>query len=143
MQYDDATTSISQIAGTTVYFKIVAKDKGNNLSGASNIVTCNIKDQAAEKRLFIGDSYSFELEQNYPNPFNPSTTIAYQIPSDSKVSLKVYDVLGKEVASLVDEYKSMGRYEVVFNAENLSNGMYIYQLKAGDYVSSKKLLLVK
>ncbi len=86
---------------------------------------------------------SYELFQNYPNPFNPSTTISYQVPNYCRVTLKVFDVLGKEVTTLVDEYKSMGKYDVQFNAKNLASGMYIYQIKAGDFVSSKKLMLMK
>ena len=85
----------------------------------------------------------FILEQNYPNPFNPSTTITYQVPKLSLVSLKVYDVLGKEVESLVNEEKYPGRYTVNFNASNLASGVYIYRLRVNDYVSSKKMLLLK
>ncbi|MGE5436946.1 MAG: T9SS type A sorting domain-containing protein [Syntrophothermus sp.] len=83
------------------------------------------------------------LFNNYPNPFNPSTTISYQIPSFGRVTLKVYDILGREVASLVDEYKSEGKYSVQFNASNLPSGIYVYELKSNNFVSSKKLLLVK
>jgi len=85
----------------------------------------------------------FRLEQNYPNPFNPSTTIRYQIPINSHVSLKVYDVLGNEVATLVDEYREAGRYEVEFNAKGLASGVYFYKLQAGIFVETKKMLLVK
>ncbi len=86
---------------------------------------------------------SYDLFQNYPNPFNPSTTISYQVPDNCRVTLKVFDVLGKEVTTLVDEYKSKGKYDVQFNAKHLASGMYIYQIKAGDFVSSKKLMLMK
>lgn len=85
----------------------------------------------------------YMLMQNYPNPFNPSTTIAYQIPEDSFVSLKVYDILGKEVADLKNEFQSSGSYSVVFNAKELSSGVYFYSLKAGDYSKTNKLLLQK
>ncbi|MDP4192075.1 MAG: T9SS type A sorting domain-containing protein, partial [Bacteroidota bacterium] len=83
------------------------------------------------------------LAQNYPNPFNPSTSIKYSIPQNSMVSLKVYDILGKEVASLVNEQKSAGSYEVNFNANSLSAGMYIYELKAGNFTQTKKMMLIK
>jgi hypothetical protein len=86
---------------------------------------------------------SFRLNQNYPNPFNPSTVISYSIPSQSKVTLKVYNILGSEVATLVDENKPAGNYNVTFNAARLSSGVYFYQLKAGNFVSTKKLMLVK
>jgi hypothetical protein len=86
---------------------------------------------------------TYNLEQNYPNPFNPSTVISYQLPVGGNVSLKVFDVLGNEVVTLVAEYKPAGRYEVVFNAASLPSGVYFYQLKAGDYVDTKKMLLIK
>ncbi len=85
----------------------------------------------------------FVLEQNYPNPFNPSTTITYQVPKLSFISLKVYNILGNEVESLVNEEKYAGRYSVNFNASNLASGVYIYRLRVNDYVSSNKMLLLK
>jgi bilirubin oxidase len=89
---------------------------------------------------------SFSLNQNYPNPFNPSTTISYQIPVGSHVTLKVFDVLGNEVATLVDEFKQPGNYHSTFSiihSQQLASGVYFYQLKAGQFVSTKKLLLLK
>ena len=80
---------------------------------------------------------------NYPNPFNPSTTISYSIPADGYVTLKVYDILGNEVASLVDERKQSGIFDVYFNASALSSGVYYYTLKAGEFTSTKKLVLMK
>ena len=85
----------------------------------------------------------FSLHQNYPNPFNPSTTINYQIPTAGIVSLKVYDVLGREVANLVNEEKPAGTYNITFNAGNFASGVYFYRLKAGNFVSTKKLVLMK
>ena len=85
----------------------------------------------------------FHLSQNYPNPFNPTTVISYQLPVISKVQLKVYDVLGREVATLVDEEKPAGSYEVEFNGEGLTSGVYFYHLKAGDSCLIKKMLLLK
>ncbi len=86
---------------------------------------------------------TFSLEQNYPNPFNPSTTISWQSPVSSNQTLKVYDILGNEVATLVDEYKSAGSYEVEFNASHLPSGTYFYQLRAGSFVETKKMILLK
>ena len=86
---------------------------------------------------------SFELNQNYPNPFNPSTTIKYTIPITGHVSLKVFDILGKEITTLVSSEKSAGTYEVVFNASNLASGVYVYRLQAGNAVQAKKMLLIK
>jgi uncharacterized delta-60 repeat protein len=85
----------------------------------------------------------FKLYENYPNPFNPSTTISWQSPVGSWQTLKVYDVLGNEVVTLVDEFRGAGRYEVNFNASNLPSGIYFYKLQAGDYVQTRKMILLK
>ena len=113
-------------------------------------IVVSVDDEAEE---FVPSS--FQLYQNYPNPFNPTTKIRFVIPpvpsgKSSFVNLKVYDVLGREVATLVNEEKPAGSYEVEFNARNLpdgktglSSGVYIYQVKAGEFVQAKKLILVK
>jgi hypothetical protein len=85
----------------------------------------------------------FSLEQTYPNPFNPSTTINYQLPKASSVSLKIFNTLGQLVASLVDEHKEAGNYQVQWNAAALSSGIYFYRLGAGKFVDMKKMLLLK
>jgi len=85
----------------------------------------------------------FVLDQNYPNPFNPSTTIRYSIPTSEFVTLMVYDVLGNEVANLVNEEKPAGSYEIKFDASILSSGIYFYSLQAGSYTQTKKLILMK
>lgn len=85
----------------------------------------------------------FSLGQNYPNPFNPSTKISWQSPVSSRQILKVYDILGNEVAILVDEYREAGRYEVEFDASKLSSGMYLYKLQAGSYSEIRKMVLIK
>jgi hypothetical protein len=86
---------------------------------------------------------SFSLEQNYPNPFNPTTTISYQIPELSFVTIKIFDVLGSEIATLINEEKPIGSYEVEFNASELTSGIYFYRLKAGDFIVTKKMVLMK
>jgi len=85
----------------------------------------------------------FFLSQNYPNPFNPLTVISYQLPVGSDVSLKVYNILGKEVAILVEEYKPAGGYETEFDAATFPSGVYLYQLRAGNFVETKKMILLK
>ena len=91
----------------------------------------------------IGIPKSFSLIQNYPNPFNPSTTISYSVPYQSHIVLKIYDVIGQEIKTIVNTVKSQGNYEVEFNGNNLSSGVYIYQLTSGNFRSNKKMLLIK
>ena len=86
---------------------------------------------------------SFVLLQNYPNPFNPSTTIGFSIPEHTRVSLTIYDILGRKVTTLVDEELPAGDYSTRFDAHNLTSGVYLYQLRAGEYVETKRLMLVK
>ncbi len=89
----------------------------------------------------------FRLDQNYPNPFNPGTVIRYQIPEAGYVSLKVYDLLGREDATLVEEVKPAGSYEIEFDGSKLSSGVYFYKLSAtggaGSYMDTKKMILIK
>ncbi|MBT8387195.1 MAG: T9SS type A sorting domain-containing protein [Ignavibacteria bacterium] len=85
----------------------------------------------------------FALEQNYPNPFNPSTTIRYSIRESTLVSIKVYDVLGTEVVTLVNEVKPAGKYTISFDASTIASGIYFYKLKAGSFVETRKMILLK
>jgi hypothetical protein len=115
----------------------------------------SLSDRISDQSLLAKTSYQtinykgklaiteYALDQNYPNPFNPSTTIKFQLPKDGFVTLKVYDILGKEITTLINEEKSQGKYEVNFNASSLSSGVYIYKIQAGDFTASKKLILLK
>ena len=85
----------------------------------------------------------FELHQNYPNPFNPSTIISFSLPKSGITTLKIYDVLGREITTLIDEMKNAGVYTYEFDAGNLSSGIYIYSLQSSDILMTKKMLLVK
>ena len=85
----------------------------------------------------------FELKQNYPNPFNPTTVIRFQVSGVSNVRLVVYDLLGREVAVLVDEKKTPGSYETTFDARGLASGVYFYRLQSGDYTETKRLILLR
>jgi Secretion system C-terminal sorting domain/Vault protein inter-alpha-trypsin domain len=96
-----------------------------------------------EINVEVGTPTVFSLEQNYPNPFNPSTTIKYQLPKAGFVTLRIYDILGREVVILVKENQNAGRYSVDFNASKLSSGIYIYELKSPDFTSCKKMILTK
>jgi hypothetical protein len=91
----------------------------------------------------VSKPLSFDLSQNFPNPFNTSTTIRYQLPKDNFVSLKVYDVLGKEVKTLIREFKKAGYYTINYSANDLSSGIYFYKLTTGQYSSTKKFILLK
>jgi hypothetical protein len=87
--------------------------------------------------------YTFELHQNYPNPFNPTTTIKYDLSKHSLVKLVIFDMLGREIKTLVNEEKSAGRYSVEFNADNLSSGVYLYKLQSKEFTQTKKLILLR
>jgi hypothetical protein len=104
--------------------------------GFSNSSTTGINDET----LSIID---YKLNQNYPNPFNPTTTISFQLPVTSYVTLKVYDILGNEISSLVDETKSPGSYSISFDGSTLASGMYLYRLDAGNYSQVRKMVLLK
>jgi len=95
----------------------------------------------------IGIPVQFKLSQNYPNPFNPSTTIRYDLPFDGKVSIKIFDMSGKEAATLVNDVKSAGYYSINFNASSLASGIYYYRITAvsngQNFIETKKMILLK
>jgi hypothetical protein len=96
-----------------------------------------------DDRVTPGLPAEFALLQNYPNPFNPSTIIKFEVPRSTEVRLSVFDVLGREVLVLMNERRDAGVHEVKFDASNLASGVYLYRLQAGDFVSTKKLLLLR
>ena len=114
----------------------------NSLSQETNIVEYTVV-SIFEKMLSEGANLNFQLHQNYPNPFNPQTTISFTVPEDSKVDLVVYDLLGKEVVTLINDNLTAGMYDVEFNAENLASGIYFYKISAGKYSETKKLQIIK
>jgi hypothetical protein len=114
-----------RILGDAAYFKI------------------NSYNETALQKTTSQTSTEFALLGNYPNPFNPTTRISYQLPKNGFVTLKVYDILGREVASLVNENQQAGNYSVPFDASKLSSGIYIYTIRANDFVQSKKMILMK
>ena len=125
----------------TAEYRIRAKDVNNHFSDYSSSVSINFSKFNKTNNGLV--KYDFELDQNYPNPFNPSTTINYTIKTAGQVTLKVYDMLGTEVASLVNARKEPGNYSVTFNANNLPSGIYVYRLTADKFVETKKLILLK
>ena len=96
-----------------------------------------------EVEVEINLPLEYSLDQNYPNPFNPTTTIRYSIPEDNFVSIKLYDILGNEVLTLVNEQRQAGRYEMLFNASNIASGVYYYQINSGSFTQTRKLMLMK
>ncbi len=103
----------------------------------------NYKYYELSATVSVGVPNKFELEQNYPNPFNPLTTIEYQIPNNSNVIIKLFDLSGREVKTLVNEAKQAGYYSVVLESSDLSSGVYFYRMSAGSFVSSRKLMILK
>ena len=89
------------------------------------------------------NTFNFLLSQNYPNPFNPNTKITWQTPIAGHQSLKVYNILGNEIVTLVNEFKEAGNYEVNFDASKLSSGIYVYKLQVGSFIDIKKMILLK
>jgi hypothetical protein len=85
----------------------------------------------------------YSLSQNYPNPFNPSTTVHFELPRESNVTLKVYNMLGQEMLNVIDQVKAAGRYDLKIDGKSLASGVYFYRLTAGDYVSTRRLILLK
>lgn len=132
----DIVYQADQEAGVNVFGEGPASD--NDIMYATYVVATTV--DVGDPETVVN---SFYLKQNHPNPFNPSTTINYSIGERTNVSIKVYDMLGREVASLVNNVQEAGSYEVNFDAVNLVSGMYIYTIKAGHNTSSKKMMLLK
>jgi hypothetical protein len=149
-------------SGLIAYYKMEAlEDLGLNFDGADDIrdlsVFGNHLDTYGGPALATSGAFvitevsdeelininNFCLNQNYPNPFNPSTTIKYSIPYSDIVNIKVFDILGREVAVLLNEYKPAGTYNIEFNANKFTSGVYFYQLNAGSYLETKKMMLMK
>jgi len=134
----DAGTLIDVGTGADVCADVITIN--GTLSGGGTFCDAPV---AVENEEDIGTPKEFSLAQNYPNPFNPITKISWQSPVGSWQTLKIYDVLGNEVATFVDEYKPAGSYEVEFDGSHLSSGIYFYELRAGEFVQTKKLILMK
>ncbi len=115
---------------------LVFDPQANIVLKAGNTILVSVDD---DKLLPV----EFSLEQNYPNPFNPSTTISFTIPQKEVVTLKIYDLMGEEVAVILNEEKPAGSYSVSFDASHLSSGIYFYKIKAGSFIEAKKMVLMK
>jgi hypothetical protein len=126
--YNFPSHNHSNITGPVQYNYTQTSDDDDD--GDISILACNIPKE-------------FNLSQNYPNPFNPVTNIKYDIPKDVMVSINVFDITGREIAKLVNEYKKAGCYNVAFNGSNFASGIYFYRIQAGDFVQIKKMVLIK
>jgi len=128
-------------------FRVTAVDLASHESVPSNEVVVSLVGGPPPPKIGnsanSGESLEYSLAQNYPNPFNPSTTITYSIKSDGFVNLKVFDMLGTEVANLVNEFQDAGNYSVTFNAANLPSGIYVYKIEASSFTDTKKLILLR
>jgi hypothetical protein len=119
-------------------------DSGINMYKLIQIDLDGTQVEAAELEVNLNkNDFNFSLEQNYPNPFNPTTSIQYRIPEYNEVVLKVFDLLGNEVKTLVNEFEEAGKYEIVFDASGLASGIYFYRLSSGGFAETRKLLLLK
>lgn len=127
--------------GTEYYFAIQTFNSSDLRSNFSDEITATYISTSINNSTDIPKEY--ELGQNYPNPFNPSTQIRYSVPEQARVKLEVYNMLGQRVATLVNENKSPGRYEVNFDASGLSSGVYIYRLQAESHTESRQMMLIK
>jgi len=139
--------NLSGIGERTIKFRLVTNTNAavdfslaNRFADQSTLAKNQYQQINYQGNLAVTD---YALEQNYPNPFNPSTTIKFQLPNDGMVTLKIYDILGNEITTLINEQKPQGRYEVNFNASSFASGVYIYKIQSGDFVSSKKMILLK
>ena len=122
---------------------IILIDLGNNGTIDDTLSLENQVSAVEDDQSLLLSPNNYNLAQNFTNPFNPATTIRYSIPQRSSVTLIVYDILGNEVANLVNEEKDPGVYSIAFNATGLSNGIYFYRLQAGSFVEAKKMILLK
>ena len=129
------------------YSNSLSADDANSLrDGANNVIQMLLNGNSKlshDLSSYDLTPHEYSLGQNYPNPFNPSTSIEYNVPVTGNVTLKVYDILGKEVASLVDKQQDAGSYIVNWNASSLSSGVYFYKLTAGSFTQTKKMMLSK
>ncbi len=144
INYKNDYTKAEQILTDINSMNLTDVDWAASIAMADNLL--GIPNNGIIKKLVNYDANipaKYSLSQNYPNPFNPSTIIHYEIPNDGLVTLKIYDDLGREVKTLVNQYQSKGRYDINFNASSLASGIYFYQLHSGNYISTKKLMLLK
>jgi hypothetical protein len=136
---------INRRSNESITFNFYLAEDAPEIYDHKILVIVTGKNNYSSKEIRISNSIinTFNLFQNYPNPFNPVTNIQYQIAEKQLVTLKIYDVIGNEIAVLINEVKDAGTYNVEFNADRFSSGVYYYTLKAGSFISTKKMILLK
>ncbi|NWG28394.1 MAG: T9SS type A sorting domain-containing protein [Ignavibacteriaceae bacterium] len=161
-EYDNVTyTQNNLYQYNNISYQVNTQGIGNRTARLKLVLDNNFESEYSLSRIFADGSIlgkstvkqisysgsevikSYELSQNYPNPFNPTTTIKFQIPKAGNVTLRVYDILGNEITTLVEGFKEVGKFEVNFNSSSLASGVYIYRLNVNDYVNVKKMVLLK
>jgi len=131
------------IGGWLLIYSFIVNVEGYILVGTASGIFRSLEPVVSIEDIAYKLPISFSIEQNYPNPFNPSTKIRYSVPQLSKVVIKVFDILGNEIETLVNEEKSAGSYEITWITTNLPSGIYFYTLQAQDFIETKKMILLK
>ncbi len=139
----DTALIVTELEPNTFYYWRVQANNSVGNGNWSDVWRLKTKDMTTNVAETTGGPETYELFQNYPNPFNPRTTIAFSLPNDIDVTLKVYDQLGREVATLIDDFLPRGRYETPFDGSRLASGIYYYRLVTQDHVLTRKMLLIK
>ncbi|WP_448522302.1 T9SS type A sorting domain-containing protein, partial [Schleiferia thermophila] len=134
---DTSNTQLGKMNGG----KYLVKGTSDYLTRVNDLLSSKFGINTEKEETVIPKEYV--LYQNYPNPFNPSTTIKFDLPKEGVVELGIYDILGRKITTLINEYRSAGSYEHSFNASSLASGIYLYRIKVNDFVSAKKMILVK
>jgi hypothetical protein len=137
----ETQSSGAQHSLSSIYF--IDNNTGWTVGGGGTILKTNDAITQNNEKGYVLNQMEYHLAQNYPNPFNPITIIKYQIPTQSFVTLKVYDVLGNEIETLISEEKPVGSYKCEFYANKFPSGVYFYRLQAGSFVETKKMVLLR
>ena len=137
LNLDTTNTGLGKIAGG----KYLVKGTSDYITKLNNLLQNKFGINTEDQEQLIPKEYS--LYQNYPNPFNPTTTIKFDLPKDGLITLEIFDILGRRITTLINEYKTAGSYEQLFDASSLASGVYVYKLQAGDFISSQKMIFLK
>jgi uncharacterized protein YlxW (UPF0749 family) len=132
----------TKVTSVMRYSKTLRKEEREKMQ-IEDILFSRKTENKEDVKLNTGIPVVYSLSQNYPNPFNPVTKINYALPKTGHVTMKIYDVTGREIQTLVNDIKQAGNYTVDFNGANLSSGVYFYKIQSGDFISVKRMVLIK